>query len=552
MNRAAIAAYLPHPAEAEAAAQYPRSPLRAALQREGGRTHALSLLRQRELRLAAPAMERRSNAALLPLSPTLSFTFPAGGSATALSFSPSGARLAVAEKDGELFFLSPRLELQARVDVSAHVRWIVSGVGWRDESTLIFSTLTPALNVVREAGGGGAAATQVLPLRTSGAPAFGVFGFAVAPGAAEATCATSDGRIVICSLETGRVADSWVCHGDDINSICYLAGKGEASDVICTGSDDGLLQLSDRRQPRRVCGVLPGHRAGVTSVHARGDGAHLCSNGKDQAIKVWDVRRSLTRADWEQKPASERNASAATFDYRWELPPPEVFERAHPLDTSVLTLRGSVVQRTLIRAKWSPIDVDGGRHIAAGSADGACCVWDLHSSTAAPCAVLPVRASLVRELAWHPAEAALVTGSYDTGRVQLHAARCEGGATGDEDGFLRALSDGGGTPSQRAGLIFAHFRLRPFVLDLVEHLQRNTSPLAVRKIEALLELANAAMERVGQQHGLPDIWGTVCNDGGGVEEGREGEDEEQGDDEEEEGEEEEEEEDEEDAERGND
>jgi WD40 repeat protein len=473
-------------------------------------------------------MERRSNAALLPLSPTLSFTFPAGGSATALAFSPSGARLAAAEKEGELFVLGgSALELQARVDVSEHVRWIVSGVGWRDEGTLLFSPLTHNLHLVRLPGAPvAAAATEVLSLRAPGSPHFGVFGFAFAPGAAEATCATSDGRIVIYSLEAGRVADSWVCHGDDINALCYLSGNGAASDVIVSGSDDGLLQLSDRRDPRRVCGVLPGHRAGVTSVHARNDGFSLCSNAKDQSVKVWDVRRALSRRDWEQKPAGQRRFSAADFDYRWQMPGGSTFE-THPLDASVLTLRGSAVLRTLIRAKWSPLDVNGGRFIAAGGADGACCLWDVLSGSPVPCAVLPRdTASIVRELAWHPTQPALVTGSYDSGRVQMHVAKPGGGEWVGAGSYAGAP----GTTTQQVGGLMALGRLKPYLRTLENHLQGATEGQR-RRILPLKEQALHAWFQIFERHRIPGASVHLDMGGDGEAEEEEEEEEEEEDDE---------------------
>ena len=59
--------------------------------------------------------------------------------------------------------------------------------------------------------------------------------------------------------------------------------------------------------------------------------------------------------------------------------------------------------------------MNGGRFIAAGGADGACCLWDVLAGSPVPCAVLPRdSASIVRELAWHPSRPALVTGSYRT------------------------------------------------------------------------------------------------------------------------------------------
>lgn len=41
----------------------------------------------------------------------------------------------------------------------------------------------------------------------------------------------------------------------------------------------------------QASGVLVGHLEGITFIDSRGDGRYLISNGKDQAIKLWDIRK---------------------------------------------------------------------------------------------------------------------------------------------------------------------------------------------------------------------------------------------------------------------
>lgn len=36
---------------------------------------------------------------------------------------------------------------------------------------------------------------------------------------------------------------------------------------------------------------------GVTSLDPKGDGRHFISNGKDQTVKLWDLRRAHSQAD---------------------------------------------------------------------------------------------------------------------------------------------------------------------------------------------------------------------------------------------------------------
>ncbi len=40
---------------------------------------------------------------------------------------------------------------------------------------------------------------------------------------------------------------------------------------------------------------------GVTNIDAKGDGVHFISNGKDQCVKLWDMRRTYSHAEGHEK-----------------------------------------------------------------------------------------------------------------------------------------------------------------------------------------------------------------------------------------------------------
>lgn len=46
----------------------------------------------------------------------------------------------------------------------------------------------------------------------------------------------------------------------------------------------------------KPAGVLVGHLEGITFLDTRGDGRYFISNGKDQAIKLWDIRKMSSNA----------------------------------------------------------------------------------------------------------------------------------------------------------------------------------------------------------------------------------------------------------------
>lgn len=140
----------------------------------------------------------------------------------------------------------------------------------------------------------------------------------------------------------------------------------------------------------KPAGVLAGHLDGITHIDSRGDGRYLISNGKDQTIKLWDIRKmsssvklwvpSLHKIDlylsiYLYDSAlfflfvlfSSLSCNLVTFwccsssipraydwDYRWMVYPSEARHMKHPHDQSLATFRGHSVLRTLIRCYFSP------------------------------------------------------------------------------------------------------------------------------------------------------------------------------------------------------
>lgn len=65
---------------------------------------------------------------------------------------------------------------------------------------------------------------------------------------------------------------------------------------------------------RKPTGVLMGHTEGITYVSAKGDGRYVISNGKDQALRLWDLRKMRTSA--EQEADGGNFYGIPNFDYR--------------------------------------------------------------------------------------------------------------------------------------------------------------------------------------------------------------------------------------------
>lgn len=165
---------------------------------------------------------------------------------------------------------------------------------------------------------------------------------------------------------------------------------------------------------RRVLGkrgerpsVLAGHTYGVTSVDCKSDGRYVVSNSKDQSIKVWDARKTISLNQALDHVASMRKC-ARKFDYRKSACPR--FNKGR-FDGAVQTFRGGhETLQTLIRAYFSPMRSTGERYVYCGSSDGRCAVYDLEKGELV--AVVCTRA-VVRDVAWAPWGGGLVTSDWN-------------------------------------------------------------------------------------------------------------------------------------------
>ncbi|EEF37615.1 LEC14B protein, putative [Ricinus communis] len=191
----------------------------------------------------------------------------------------------------------------------------------------------------------------------------------------------------------------------DVNTVCFADESGH---LIYSGSDDNLCKVWDRRcfiARGKPAGVLVGHLEGITFLDSRGDGRYLISNGKDQTIKLWDIRKMASNATCN---AGLRNYE---WDYRWMDYPPQAKDLKHPGDQSVATYSGHSVLRTLIRCYFSPTYSTGQKYIYTGSHDSCVYIYDL--VTGAQVGVLKHHKSPVRDCSWHPDYPMLISSSWD-------------------------------------------------------------------------------------------------------------------------------------------
>ncbi|KAI0073704.1 WD40 repeat-like protein [Panus rudis PR-1116 ss-1] len=218
-------------------------------------------------------------------------------------------------------------------------------------------------------------------------------------------------------------------HEDDINSCCWA--DTASGNVLVSASDDTFLKVWDRRSlgsSQKPSGVLIGHTEGITYVSAKGDGRYVISNGKDQVLRLWDLRNMRSTLDWES--VRRQSYGIPHWDYRTNSYPRPRY-RAHPMDCSVMKYHGHSVLRTLIRCHFSPAETTGSQYIYSGSADGQIHIWSLDGrvvQTLNRCASLsmthdpsgpevqletpPRRRVTVRDVSWHSQQPILMSAGW--------------------------------------------------------------------------------------------------------------------------------------------
>lgn len=202
---------------------------------------------------------------------------------------------------------------------------------------------------------------------------FGAFSLAFSNNGNEIISGGSDAHVYIYDLErnqrTLRVPVRNDENSTDVNCVGFV---DESSHLFYSGSEDACIRVWDRRclneNNPEPSGLLMGHIDGITYIDSKNDGRYLLSNSKDQSLKLWDLRKFSPKE-------TEANLSAILdtrrWDYRWDKVPKHYYDVKKPLDgdTSVVTFKGHRIQKSLIRAKFSPPST-GQRYIYTGCSTG--------------------------------------------------------------------------------------------------------------------------------------------------------------------------------------
>ncbi|KAL9599967.1 MAG: hypothetical protein Q9179_003384 [Wetmoreana sp. 5 TL-2023] len=207
---------------------------------------------------------------------------------------------------------------------------------------------------------------------------FGIWSIRFSGDGREVVAGTGDHSVYVYDIEAKRSILRIPGHNDHVNAVCF--GDKSSPHILYSGSDDTLIKVWDRRSmgDSREAGVFMGHTEGLTYVDSKGDGRYVLSNGKDQTMKLWDLRKMMPT----EKASKLDPARYSTgFDYRF-MAYSEADYEPHPHDCSLVTFRGHRVLKTLIRCHFSPPGSTDSRYVYSGSEDGSVYIYNIDATLA--------------------------------------------------------------------------------------------------------------------------------------------------------------------------
>ncbi|KAJ3277733.1 hypothetical protein HK104_003017 [Borealophlyctis nickersoniae] len=250
-------------------------------------------------------------------------------------------------------------------------QWTITDCSLSAENrNLIYSSITPIVYLARVNGDLEEYDHIPLDFTEPHHESFGVWSVRFSGDGREIVAGASDHCIYVYDIETRKVLHRIPGHLDDVNAVCFA--DPTSSHVLFSGSDDDTVKVWDRRSLGRSslpAGVFVGHTEGITFVASKGDGRYALSNGKDQQMKLWDIRKMMDPGKYTKDRTLRPSYYGQDWDYRF-MSYPGSPEFQHPKDCSVQTYRGHSVLKTLIRCHFSPPRNTGQRYVYTGSEDG--------------------------------------------------------------------------------------------------------------------------------------------------------------------------------------
>ena len=89
-----------------------------------------------------------------------------------------------------------------------------------------------------------------------------------------------------------------------------------STNILVSGSDDGYVKVWDRRSlsSNTPSGILVGATEGVTYTSPKGDGRYIVVNSKDQAARLYDLRKMRDPGEFKDEPDAVTKYGQSNFD----------------------------------------------------------------------------------------------------------------------------------------------------------------------------------------------------------------------------------------------
>lgn len=99
-----------------------------------------------------------------------------------------------------------------------------------------------------------------------------------------------------------------------VNAVCFA--DESSTNILVSGSDDGYVKIWDRRSlsSSTPSGVLVGATEGITYTAPKGDGRYIVVNSKDQAARLYDLRKMRSHSEFETEPDAVARYGMPRYD----------------------------------------------------------------------------------------------------------------------------------------------------------------------------------------------------------------------------------------------
>lgn len=99
-----------------------------------------------------------------------------------------------------------------------------------------------------------------------------------------------------------------------MNAVCFA--DESSTNILVSGSDDGYVKVWDRRSlaSSTPSGVLVGATEGITYTSPKGDGRYVVVNSKDQAARLYDLRKMKSHSEFTHEPDAKAKYGQPRYD----------------------------------------------------------------------------------------------------------------------------------------------------------------------------------------------------------------------------------------------